>query len=67
MKKISDKEYRADEGKIIVCKLNNLKYKRLRLSNSDSIENYKEVSETSSNSTKPVEVEPSKKWSRKDD
>ena len=67
LKKISDKEYRADEGKVIVCKLNNLKYKRLRLSNSDSIENYKEVSDTSSNSEKPVENEVSKKWSRKDD
>lgn len=67
MKKISENLYRADEGKVIVCKLNNLKYKRLKLSKSDSIENYKEVSVASSNSEKPVEAESSKKWSRKDD
>ena len=67
LKKISDKEYRADEGKVIVSKINNLKYKYLKLSKSDSIKNYKEVSDTSSNSEKPVENEVSKKWSRKDD
>ena len=68
LKKISENEYRADEGKVIVCKLNNLKFKHLKLSKSDSINNYKEVSEkTSSNSEKPIDAEISKKWGRKDD
>ena len=68
LKKISDKEYKADEGKVIVSKINGLKYKRIKLSNNDSIKNYKEVSvDISSNSEKPIEKETSKKWSRKDD
>lgn len=67
LKKISDKEYKADEGKIIVSKINGLKYKKIKLSNNDSIENYKEISDISSNSEKPIEKETSKKWSRKDD
>lgn len=68
MKKISDKEYKADEGKIIVSKINSLKYKKIKLSNNDTIDNYKEISDISSNSEKPIEKETSKKWSsRKDD
>lgn len=68
MKKISDKVYKADEGKIIVSKINGLKYKKIKLSNNDTIDNYKEISDISSNSEKPVEKETSKKWSsRKDD
>ena len=67
MKKISDKVYKADEGKTIVSKINGLKYKKIKLSNNDSIENYKEISDISSNSEKPIEKETSKKWSRKDD
>lgn len=68
MKKISDKEYKADEGKIIVSKINGLKYKKIKLSNNDTIDNYKEISDISSNSEKPIEKETSKKWSsRKDD
>lgn len=67
LKKISDKVYKADEGKIIVSKINGLRYKKIKLSNNDSIENYKEISDISSNSEKPIEKETSKKWSRKDD
>ena len=68
MKKISDKVYKADEGKIIVSKINGLKYKKIKLSNNDTIDNYKEISDISSNSEKPIEKETSKKWSsRKDD
>ena len=68
LKKISDKVYKADEGKIIVSKINGLKYKKIKLSNNDTIDNYKEISDISSNSEKPVEKETSKKWSsRKDD
>ena len=68
MKKIADKEYKADEGKIIVSKINGLKYKKIKLSNNDTIDNYKEISDISSNSEKPIEKETSKKWSsRKDD
>lgn len=68
LKKISDKEYKADEGKIIVSKINGLKYKKIKLSNNDTIDNYKEISDISSNSEKPIEKETSKKWSsRKDD
>ena len=67
LKKISDKVYKADEGKTIVSKINGLKYKKIKLSNNDSIENYKEISDISSNSEKPIEKETSKKWSRKDD
>lgn len=68
MKKISDKVYKADEGKIIVSKINGLKYKKIKLSNNDTIDNYKEISDISSNSEKPAEKETSKKWSsRKDD
>lgn len=67
LKKISDKVYKADEGKIIVSKINGLKYKKIKLSNNDTIDNYKEISDISSNSEKPVEVEQSKKWGRKDD
>lgn len=68
LKKISDKEYKADEGKIIVSKINGLKYKKIKLSNNDTIDNYKEISDISSNSGKPIEKETSKKWSsRKDD
>ena len=63
MKKISDKEYKADEGKIIVSKINGLKYKKIKLSNNDTIDNYKEISDISSNSEKPIEKETSKKWS----
>ena len=67
LKKISDKVYKADEGKTIVSKINGLRYKKIKLSNNDSIENYKEISDISSNSEKPIEKETSKKWSRKDD
>lgn len=67
MKKISEKVYEADKGKIIVSKINKLKYKRLKLSNNDSIENYEEVSDISSDSQKPLESETSKKWSYKND
>ena len=67
MKKISDKVYEAEEGKVIVSKINNMKYKRIKLSNNDSIKNYKEVSDISSNSKKSEQPEYSKKWSRKDD
>ena len=68
LKKISDKVYKADEGKIIVSKINGLKYKKIKLSNNDTIDNYKEISDISSNSEKPIEKETSKKWSsRKDD
>ena len=66
MKKISDKEYKADSGKIIVSKINKLKYKYLKLSNNDSIKNYVEI-DISSNSEKPKETETSKKWSLKND
>ena len=59
--------YKADEGKIIVSKINGLKYKKIKLSNNDTIKNYEEISDISSNSEKPVEKESSKKWSRKDD
>lgn len=67
MKKISDKEYKADEGKIIVSKINGLKYKKIKLSNNDTIDNYKEISDISSDSEKPIENEQSKKWGRKND
>lgn len=67
LKKISDKEYRADEGKVIVSKINGLKYKKIKLSNNDAIANYKEISDISSNSEKPANAESSKKWGRKDD
>lgn len=67
LKKISDKEYRADEGKVIVSKINGLKYKKIKLSNNDTIANYKEISDISSNSEKPANAESSKKWGRKDD
>ena len=67
MKKISDKEYKADEGKVIVSKINGLKYKKIKLSNNDTIANYKEISDISSNSEKPANAESSKKWGRKDD
>lgn len=68
LKKISDKVYKADEGKIIVSKINGLKYKKIKLSNNDTIDNYKEISDISSNSERPIERETSKKWSsRKDD
>lgn len=67
LKKISDKVYKADEGKIIVSKINGLKYKKIKLSNNDTIDNYKEISDISSNSERPIEKESSKKWSRKDD
>lgn len=67
MKKISDREYIADEGKIIVSKMNNLRYKKIKLSNNDTIENYKEIKDISSISEKPIEIEPSKKWGRKND
>lgn len=67
MKKISDREYKADEGKIIISKINKLKYKYIKLSHNDSIKNYEEISDISSNSEKPIETETSKKWSRKDD
>jgi hypothetical protein len=67
LKKISDKEYKADEGKIIVSKINGLKYKKIKLSNNDTIDNYKEISDISSNSEKPIENEQSKKWGRKND
>ena len=66
MKKISDKEYKADSGKIIVSKINKLKYKYLKLSNNDSIKNYVEI-DISSNSEKPKEAEIPKKWSLKND
>ena len=48
-------------------KINNLKFKYLKLSNNDSIKNYKEISDISSNSEKPKEAETSKKWSLKND
>ena len=67
LKKISDKEYKADEGKIIVSKINGLKYKKIKLSNNDTIDNYKEISDISSDSEKPIENEQSKKWGRKND
>ena len=67
LKKISDKVYKADEGKIIVSKINGLKYKKIKLSNNDTIKNYKEISDISSDSEKPIETEQSKKWGRKND
>ena len=67
LKKISDKVYKADEGKIIVSKINGLKYKKIKLSNNDTIDNYKEISDISSDSEKPIEAEQSKKWGRKND
>lgn len=67
MKKISDREYKAEEGKVIVSKINNLKFKYLKLSSNDSIKNYKEISDISSNSEKPKEAETPKKWSLKND
>lgn len=67
MKKISDREYEAEQGKFIVSKINNLKFKYLKLSNNDSIKNYKEISDISSNSEKPKEAETPKKWSLKND
>ena len=67
MKKISDEKYEADEGKLIVSKINGLKYKKIKLSSNDAIENYKEIKDISSNSEKPIENEHSKKWGRKDD
>lgn len=67
MKKISEREYKADSGKVIVSKINKLKYKHIKLSNNDSIKNYEEVSDISSDSPKPAQPETSKKWSLKND
>lgn len=65
MKKISEKVYEADEGKMIVSKVTKAKYKKIVLSQNDSIESYEEISETPSK--RPTPVESSKKWGKSDD
>ena len=45
MKKISEKVYEASEGKIIVSKVTKAKYKKIYLSQNDSIDSYEEISD----------------------
>lgn len=62
MKEISTKVYEADEGKIIVSKVTKAKYKKIYLSQNDSIDNYEEISDMPSKKTTPTETP--KKWGK---
>lgn len=69
MKKISEKVYEADEGKIIVSKVTKAKYKKIFLSQNDSIDKYEEISDIPSSKEAPKEKERSpidvpKKWGK---
>lgn len=65
MKKISEKVYEASEGKIIVSKVTKAKYKKIYLSQNDSIDSYEEISDIPSrNETPKIEKEVPKKWSK---
>ena len=65
MKKISEKVYEASEGKIIVSKVTKAKYKKIYLSQNDSIDSYEEISDMPSrNETPKIEKEVPKKWGK---
>lgn len=55
MKRINDKTYEADEGKIIKSKVTGMKYNKIVISQNDSIDQYEEISEST------------KKWGKNND